>query len=87
MAHDAAPLPQDALLGAILVRTAGLPLDTLDQALASQAQSGAKLGAILREMNAITAGQLLRALEVQSQLRRGAPPGPPAEPSGEAGPG
>ncbi len=71
MADDDAPLPQGALLGAILVRTAGLPLDTLNQALARQEESGAKLGAILREMKAITAGQLLRALEIQSQLRSG----------------
>ena len=68
------PLAGGALLGAILVRTAGLSLETLQAALDHQKDSGEQLGAILRDMKAISGGQLLRALEVQSQLRRGENP-------------
>ena len=70
MTRDPRLPPEDLRLGAILVRSAGLPLKTLQEALDRQKKSGEKLGAILCEMSAITADQLQHALELQAKLTR-----------------
>lgn len=64
------PSPKASLLGAILVRSARLPLKVLDDALQRQKQNGERLGAILLEMEAITEAQLQEALEQQAAMRR-----------------
>jgi len=63
--------PRESLLGQILVRQAGLPLATLQQALDLQKQRGGRLGEILLELEAITEEQLTAALV--EQMRRVSP--------------
>ena len=58
------PLGEGALLGAILVRTAGLSLETLQVALDQQKSSGDQLGAILRDMKAISGGRYDLTLQI-----------------------
>jgi len=55
-------------LGEILVRTAGLDPDKLDEALDRQAESGGRIGEILVAMKAVTEEQVLRALALQLDL-------------------
>lgn len=60
-----------SLLGAILVRSAGLPLRTLQDALDRQKKEpGLRLGEILLAMRVIDAAQLASALQKQEELRR-----------------
>ncbi len=60
-----------SLLGAILVRSAGLSLRVLQDALDRQkAEPNLKLGEILLSMRVIDAAQLVAALEEQKKLRR-----------------
>ena len=61
--------PDDTFLGAILVQKFDLSLESLQDALEIQRKDGTQLGAVLRKMKAITGGQLLRALEIQNQMR------------------
>jgi hypothetical protein len=61
---------QTSLLGAILVRSAGLPLSVLQKALDEQKRDpGLRLGEILLAMRAIDAAQLAEALERQKAMR------------------
>ena len=59
----------ETLLGAILVRTAKLPLKTLQEALEEQKRSKKRLGDILMAAGAITREQLALALEIQREKR------------------
>jgi len=66
---------QISLLGAILVRSAGLPLKLLQQALDRQKdQPGQRLGEILIDMSAIDDAQLTAALARQQEMRKERPP-------------
>ncbi len=55
-------------IGEILVHTAGLSEAKLNEALAKQEESGARLGEVLVGMKAVTEEQVLRALAVQLDM-------------------
>lgn len=55
-------------LGQILVETAGLPQEKLDEALAQQLEKGGRLGEVLVGLKILTEEQVLRALAIQLDL-------------------
>lgn len=57
------------LLGAILVRRAGLPLARLQEALDRQRAEGGLLGEILIEMGLVSSAQVAEALALQRHLK------------------
>jgi hypothetical protein len=61
--------PSSTLLGAILVRRAGLSLKTLQQALDRQQAEGKRLGEILVAMGAVSERDVADALALQRELK------------------
>ncbi|MHB8420298.1 MAG: type II secretion system ATPase GspE [Myxococcales bacterium] len=55
-------------LGQILMETAGLPEEKLNEALAQQAEKGGRLGEVLVGMKVLTEEQVLQALAIQLDL-------------------
>lgn len=61
--------PSSTLLGAILVRRAGLSLQTLQEALDRQHSDGGRLGEILIAMGAVSERDVADALALQRKLK------------------
>lgn len=61
--------PSSTLLGAILVRRAGLSLQTLQEALDRQQREGGRLGEVLVAMGAVSERDVADALALQRELK------------------